>query len=190
MLRSRLESILKVTKRLRLRCFHRLWPTWTAFLSILRERSLLRNAELKFRSPLQLQTLSSAPREFQDKERVLVWAILGATVVRSRADRDVLFHVDDLLFLIHPDEIQRDLCVFHPEDPGLRLRERKEHAAVGAQMLAVHQSLCTFLGRVGQLSMNDGTSREGNRDQSGLGPIVSRQGIAGERQEEDEGKRK
>jgi hypothetical protein len=38
--------------------------------------------------------------------------------------------------------------------------------------------------------MNDGTPREGNRDQSGLGPIVSRQGIAGERQEEDEGKRK
>lgn len=57
-------------------------------------------------------------------------------------------------------------------------------------MLAVHQSLCTFLGRVGQLRMNDGAPREGNRDQPGRGRIVSRQGIAGEREEEDEEKRK
>jgi hypothetical protein len=34
-LRSRLESILNVAQRLRLRCFHRLRPCWTAFLSIL-----------------------------------------------------------------------------------------------------------------------------------------------------------
>lgn len=98
----------------------------------LHERSLLLDPELKFRSPMQLQTLSSAPREFQDIERILVWPILGAAVVRSRADRDALFYVDDLLFLIHPDEIERDLCVFHPEHPGLRLRKRKEHASVGA----------------------------------------------------------
>lgn len=93
---------------------------------------LLREPELKFRSPLQLQTLSSSPREFQDIERILVWPILGAAVVRSRADRDTLLHMDDLFFLIHPDEIEWDLGVLHPEYPGLRLRERKEHAAVGA----------------------------------------------------------
>ncbi|MGH7148503.1 MAG: hypothetical protein ACREIJ_11480, partial [Nitrospiraceae bacterium] len=39
--RSHLESILNVAQRLRLRCFHRLRPCWTAFLSILRERSSL-----------------------------------------------------------------------------------------------------------------------------------------------------
>ena len=100
--------------------------------SIFRSLLGLRDPELKFRSPLQLQTLSSAPGEFQDIERILVWPILGAAVVRSRADRDALFHMDDLLFLIHPDEIERDLCVLHPEHPSLRLRERKEHAAVGA----------------------------------------------------------
>jgi hypothetical protein len=33
--RSRLESILNVAQRLRLRCFHRLRPRWTAFLSTL-----------------------------------------------------------------------------------------------------------------------------------------------------------
>jgi len=33
--RSRLESILNVAERLRLRCFHRLRPCWTAFLSTL-----------------------------------------------------------------------------------------------------------------------------------------------------------
>jgi len=35
--RSRLESILNVAERLRLRCFRRLRPCSTAFLSILRE---------------------------------------------------------------------------------------------------------------------------------------------------------
>jgi hypothetical protein len=35
LLRSHLESILNVAQRLRLRCFHRLRPCWTAFLSIL-----------------------------------------------------------------------------------------------------------------------------------------------------------
>jgi hypothetical protein len=38
--------------------------------------------------------------------------------------------MDDFLFLIHPDEIKWDLCVLHPEHPGLRLRERKKHATV------------------------------------------------------------
>ena len=32
--RSHLESILNVAQRLRLRCFHRLRPCWTTFLSI------------------------------------------------------------------------------------------------------------------------------------------------------------
>ena len=36
-LRSRLESILNVAQRLRLRCFHRLRPCWTSFLSVLRK---------------------------------------------------------------------------------------------------------------------------------------------------------
>ena len=36
--RSHLESILNVAQRLRLRCFHRLRPSWTVFLSSLRER--------------------------------------------------------------------------------------------------------------------------------------------------------
>ena len=40
-LRSRLESILNVALRLRFRCFHRLRPCWTAFLSILRGILLL-----------------------------------------------------------------------------------------------------------------------------------------------------
>ena len=53
-------------------------------------------------------------------------------------------------------------------------------------MLAVHQSLCSFLGSVGQFCLNDGASRKGNRDQPGRSRIVSRQGIAGEREEEDE----
>src|SRR6185436_651357 len=35
--RSHLESILNVAQRLRLRCFHRLRPCWTACLSILYE---------------------------------------------------------------------------------------------------------------------------------------------------------
>jgi hypothetical protein len=38
--------------------------------------------------------------------------------------------------------------------------------------------------------MNDGASREGNWDQPRLGWIVSRQGIAGEREEENEEKDK
>ena len=48
LLRSHLESILNVAQRLRLRCFLRLRPCWTNFLSILREGSLLRKPELKF----------------------------------------------------------------------------------------------------------------------------------------------
>jgi hypothetical protein len=40
-LRSHLESILNVAQRLRLRCFHRLRPCWTAILSILRECSIV-----------------------------------------------------------------------------------------------------------------------------------------------------
>ena len=35
--RSHLKSILNVAQRLRLRCFHRLRPCWTAILSILLE---------------------------------------------------------------------------------------------------------------------------------------------------------
>src|SRR2546423_1588342 len=81
---------------------------WMAILSILRKRSLLGDPELKFRSPLQLQPLSSAPCEFQDIERGLVGPILWAAVVRSRTDRDALFQMDDFFFLIHPDEIERD----------------------------------------------------------------------------------
>jgi len=38
-LRSHLESILNVAQRLRLRCFHRLRPCWTNFLSILLKAS-------------------------------------------------------------------------------------------------------------------------------------------------------
>jgi len=98
--------------------------------------------------------------------------------------------MDDLLFLVQPDEIERDLGILHPEHPGLCLRERKEHAAVWGQLLAVHQSLCSFLGSVGQLYMNDGASWEGNRDQSRQGWIVSCHGIAGEREEENEEKDK
>ena len=93
---------------------------------------LLRDLELKFRSSLQLQFLSSARREFQHIERAFIGPVLRATVVRFRADRDVLFHMDNLLFLIDPDEIERDFGVLHPEHPGLRLQERKEHAAVVA----------------------------------------------------------
>ena len=40
-LRSRLESILNVAQRLRLRSFHRLWPCGTNFLSSLLGYSLL-----------------------------------------------------------------------------------------------------------------------------------------------------
>jgi hypothetical protein len=58
-------------------------------------------------------------------------------------------------------------------------------------MFSVHQSLCSFLGSVGRFCMNDGASWEGNWDQPGLGWIVSRrQGIAGEREEENEEKDK
>ena len=45
--RSPLESILNVAKRLRLRCFHRLRPCWTAFLSILLDTEL-NNAQRPF----------------------------------------------------------------------------------------------------------------------------------------------
>ena len=51
----------------------------------------------------------------------LVGPVLGAAVIRSRADWDVLFHMNNLLFLIEPDEIERDFGVFHPEHPGLCL---------------------------------------------------------------------
>jgi hypothetical protein len=58
-------------------------------------------------------------------------------------------------------------------------------------MRSVHQSLCSFLGRVGQFRLNDGASWNGNRDQPGRDRIVSRQDIAGEREEkkEENGKR-
>ena len=39
--RSHLESILNVAQRLRLRCFHRLRPCWTDFLSTLQDCSLV-----------------------------------------------------------------------------------------------------------------------------------------------------
>jgi hypothetical protein len=52
--RSRLESILNVAQRLRLRCFHQLRPCWTTFLSILRDDELF------------------------DAERLFVW-VLGET---------------------------------------------------------------------------------------------------------------
>ncbi len=57
-------------------------------------------------------------------------------------------------------------------------------------MRSVHQALCSFLWRVGQFCLNDGASWEVNWDQPGLGWIVSRQGIAGEREEENEEKDK
>ncbi len=57
-------------------------------------------------------------------------------------------------------------------------------------MRSVHQALCSFLGCVGQLCVNDGSFREGNRDHPGRGWIVSRQDIAGEREEENEEKDK
>ena len=57
-------------------------------------------------------------------------------------------------------------------------------------MRSVHQALCSFLGCVGQLRVNDSASWEGNWDQPGLGWIVFRQGIAGEREEENEEKDK
>jgi len=82
---------------------------------------LLRDLKLKFRSPLQFQSLCSASCKFQDIERAFVGPILRAAVVCSRADRNVLFDMDDLLFLVDPNEIERDLCVLHPEYPGLRL---------------------------------------------------------------------
>ena len=91
---------------------------------------LLWDSELKFRSSLQLQFLSSASCEFQDIERTFVGPVLGAAVVRSRADRNALLHMDDLFLFIDPDEIERNFCVLHPEHPGLCLRERKEHATV------------------------------------------------------------
>ena len=86
--------------------------------------------ELKLRSSLQLQTLRSSPREFQDIKCAFVGPVLGAAIVRSRADRDVLFYMNNLLFLIDPDEIKRDFGVLHPEHPGLCLGERKEHPSV------------------------------------------------------------
>jgi len=98
--------------------------------------------------------------------------------------------MDDLLFLIHPDEIEWDFCVLHPEHPGLCLRERKKHATVGIQMLAVHQSRCALLGRVGQLCLNDSPSREGNLDQPGCGRIGPCLCTAWEGEEESEEKRK
>ena len=91
----------------------------------------LRDPELKFRSSLQLESLSSAGCELQNVERIFVGSILWAAVVGSRADRDILFHVDDLLFFIHPNNIERYLCVLHPKRYSLRLQEYEEHAAVG-----------------------------------------------------------
>jgi hypothetical protein len=43
--RSHLESILNVAQRLRLRCFHRLRPCWTNFLSILQAVLLLQKSD-------------------------------------------------------------------------------------------------------------------------------------------------
>ena len=62
--RSHLESILNVAQRLRLRCFHRLRPCWTAFLSI------LRGAKEQYGVPMEPE-LSDA------KKKLFVW-VLGS----------------------------------------------------------------------------------------------------------------
>jgi hypothetical protein len=57
--------------------------------------------------------------------------------------------MDDRFLCVHPDDIEWDLGIFHPECPGLGVAEDKEHAAVIREMLSKHQTLGTFQCRIG-----------------------------------------
>jgi hypothetical protein len=82
--------------------------------------------------------------------------------------------VNDLFFLIHPNDIERNFCIFHPESPGLRLIEGKQHAVVFCQMFAVHQSFGAFLHRAGDLCLNDDPAGKLNGNESVVGLSAGR----------------
>jgi len=74
--------------------------------------------------------------------------------------------VNDLLFLVHPNDVERDLGVLHPEGPRLRLFKREEHSSIAGEMLPEHKSFCAFSLGVGDFRVDGRTVRETDLDQA------------------------
>src|SRR4029079_2237431 len=75
----------------------------------------LRQAELKLRTLLELESFRLASAKLQHIHRRIIRLILGTALVIPGADRNVPCDVDDLFFFVHPDDIERDLRVLHPK---------------------------------------------------------------------------
>lgn len=108
-------------------------------------RQASRLAERQFRSFFDLVPVNRPTRNFEDIHRIItVRAILRTGIIALRANRDIPFDMRHPLFAVDPDEIERDLGILHPECPGLRLTEEKEHSVVLLEVVPVHKSNGAF----------------------------------------------